>query len=153
MGNQGSQPGGGSGVPYGDALTAVVKGLKDPYLLFGLGAGIILVGALTFTGNVTLVLIVACVLVVALLARLVANMQSARERPPGGIAQKIKAANADLQRSPVGSVKGDIGGPVTQDIDVSGAHAVGSPIGQIDLHLSPSQKEADDHGDDRPSGS
>jgi len=153
MGNQGSQPGGGSGVPFGDALTAVVKGLKDPYLLFGLGAGIILVGALTFTGNVTLVLIVACVLVVALLARLVANMQSARERPARGIDQRIKSSDAVLKNSPLANVKADVSVPIKQDIDVKRAKADGSPIGNVNIQVSGSQKEADDHGDDRPSGS
>lgn len=78
----GSQPQpGGSGVPFGDALTAIVNGLKDPYLLFGLGAGIILVGALTLTGNTVLILIVAAVLVIALVVRLIANVQS---QPGGG---------------------------------------------------------------------
>lgn len=68
MGNEAAQPAPGK-MPYEAALVEVVKGLRnDPLLLFGIGAGIVLVAVLAATTSLTLVLIVAAVLLAALLA-------------------------------------------------------------------------------------
>ena len=68
MGNEAAQPAPGK-MPYEAALGEVVKGLgNDPLLLFGIGAGIVLVAVLAVTSSLALVLIVAGVLLVALLA-------------------------------------------------------------------------------------
>jgi hypothetical protein len=68
LGNEAAEPAPGK-MPYETALAEVVKGLKnDPLLLFGIGAGIVLVAVLGVTSSLALVLIVAGVLLAALLA-------------------------------------------------------------------------------------
>ena len=55
------------GMPYEAALLEVVKGLhRDPLLLFGIGAGILIVAVLAITTNLAIVLVVAGFFVVAL---------------------------------------------------------------------------------------
>jgi hypothetical protein len=57
-------------MPYSSALGEVVKGLRhDPVLLYGIGAGIIIVGVLVFTASAAIVLIVAALFIVVLFAR------------------------------------------------------------------------------------
>jgi hypothetical protein len=57
-------------MPYSSALGAVVKGLRaDPVLLYGIGAGIIIVGVLVFTASAKIVLLVAALFIVVLFAR------------------------------------------------------------------------------------
>jgi hypothetical protein len=69
----------GAKMPYEAALLEVVKGLhKDPVLLFGIGAGIVVVGALAFTSSLPLVLVVAGLFVVVLVAR--AHQRAQRTR-------------------------------------------------------------------------
>jgi hypothetical protein len=66
-------------MPYEAALLEVIKGLhRDPILLFGIGAGIVVVGALAVTSNLTLVLVVAGLFVVVLVARAHARTQAIR---------------------------------------------------------------------------
>jgi hypothetical protein len=60
----------GSGMPYETALLQVIKGLhRDPILLFGIGAGILLVAVLAVTTSLAVVLVVAGLFVVVLAAR------------------------------------------------------------------------------------
>ena len=57
-------------MPYSSALGVVVKGLRnDPVLLYGIGAGIIVVGVLVFTASAAIMLIVAALFTVVLFAR------------------------------------------------------------------------------------
>jgi hypothetical protein len=57
-------------MPYEAALLEVVKGLqRDPILLFGIGAGIVAVGAIAIASSLSSVLVVAGIFVVVLLAR------------------------------------------------------------------------------------
>jgi hypothetical protein len=73
----GSAPG---KMPYEAALVEVVKGLhRDPVLLFGIGAGIVVVGALATTSSLPLVLIVAGLFVVVLSARAHQQAQAVRD--------------------------------------------------------------------------
>lgn len=79
MGNEAAQPAPGK-MPYEAALTEVVKGLgNDPLLLFGIGAGIVLVAVLAVTSSLALALIVAGVLLVALLAGAHQRAQAVRK--------------------------------------------------------------------------
>lgn len=67
-------------MPYEAALMEVIKGLRDdPILLFGIGAGIVLVGVLAVTSSLPLVLVVAGVLVIVLLAGTHLRVQATRE--------------------------------------------------------------------------
>ena len=55
-------------IPFQDSLLEVVKTLhKDLVLAYGIGAGIVLVGALALTASLSLVLVVAAVFVVVLI--------------------------------------------------------------------------------------
>jgi hypothetical protein len=59
MKNEAAGPAPGTTMPYETALPEVVKGLAkdgDPVLLFGIGAGIVAVGALAVTSSLPLVL-------------------------------------------------------------------------------------------------
>jgi hypothetical protein len=92
-------------MPYGTALTAVVRGLyKDPILLFGIGAGILVVGALAFTSSVALVLAIAGLFIVVLAARI--HMQTRRVR--SGRALGI-ALGSSLDETDVGTADSDKG--------------------------------------------
>lgn len=67
-------------------LLEVVKGLRDhPPLLFGIGAGIVLIGVLAATTSIVLVLIVAAVLVAALTAWLIHETRSGAGRKGPGL--------------------------------------------------------------------
>jgi hypothetical protein len=79
MGNEAAQPAPGK-MPYEAALTEVVKGLgNDPLLLFGIGAGIVLVAVLGVTSSLALTLVVAGVMLVALLAGAHRRAQAVRK--------------------------------------------------------------------------
>jgi len=68
-----------STVPFSDALLEVVKGLKDDtVLLFGIGAGILLVAVLAFTSSLSIVIVVAAVLVLVLGASVVTRTRAAQ---------------------------------------------------------------------------
>jgi hypothetical protein len=79
MENEAGRPAAGR-MPYEAALMEVVKGLHhDPVLLFGIGAGIVVVGALAITSSLLLVLVVAGVFVVVLFARAHERAQTVRD--------------------------------------------------------------------------
>lgn len=100
-------------LPFQDALLEVVKSLhKDPVLVYGIGAGIILVAALAFTTSLALVLVVAAVLVVVVLGRILGRTQAKRG---GGVFAKaflfgssydnLRAANVESRAMPKGEVR------------------------------------------------
>lgn len=74
-------------MPYEAALVEVVKGLhRDPILLFGIGAGIVAVGAIAIASSLSPVLVVAGIFVVVLLAR---THQRARRIQGGDISVRV----------------------------------------------------------------
>lgn len=78
-------------MPYEAALVGVVKGLhRDPVLLFGIGAGIVVVGALAITSSLPLVLVVAGVFVAVLFARAHQRAQAARGVDIKSVGSRIK---------------------------------------------------------------
>lgn len=110
-------------------LPEVVKGLRhDPALLFGIGAGVVLVAALAATTSLWLVLVVAAVLVLALVAWLV--REAAKERAQPGVRNRVRASRSHIGRADVGVVQGS--GSVDQDIDATGATiADGASVGKV----------------------
>jgi hypothetical protein len=113
-------------------LPEVVKGLrKRPPLLFGIGAGIVLVAVLAATTSVWLVLIVACVLVLALGAWVV-NEAATRRRSEAGIKNILIAKRSKIRRSDVGKVDNATGG-VQQRVDAEGADISDSSVGTVGL--------------------
>jgi hypothetical protein len=86
MENEAAGPAPGK-MPYEAALIEVIKGLRgDPVLLFGIGAGIVAVGAIAVTSSLPLVLVVAGIFVVVLLAR---THQRARRVQGGDISVSL----------------------------------------------------------------
>jgi hypothetical protein len=119
-------------------MPEVVKGLKDkPPLLFGIGAGVILVAVLGATADVWLVLIVAAVLVIALGAWLVSDAlkrrDEARVRVDGGRRQKMAGRRLKTgENANVGLIESSGAGAVDQDLDVRDAEiGAGSNVGVI----------------------
>jgi len=114
-------------------MPEVVKGLrKQPALLFGIGAGIVLVAVLAATTSVWLVLIVAGVLVLALGAWLV-NEAGARRRPAvTGIENIVSADKATLGKDAhVGTVD-HAAGSVHQEVNADDAElGEGASVGTI----------------------
>src|SRR5262245_25171765 len=114
---------GASGPSLVGVLPDVVKGLKDkPPLLFGIGAGVILVAVLGATADVWLVLIVAAVLVLALGAWLVSDAlkrrDEARVRATGGRRQKVTTGKVEQgENSEVAVIETSGTSSVEQDID------------------------------------
>jgi hypothetical protein len=106
----------------------VVRGLKDkPALLFGIGAGIVLVVVLGVTSSVWLVLIVAAVLVLSLGAWL---FTEARRQRDAAVTNVVQAKGSRIRKSDVGVV--DTGpGSVANKVDVSGADVSGSNVGVV----------------------
>jgi hypothetical protein len=92
-------------MPYDAALLEVVKGLhKDPVLLFGIGAGIVVVGALAFTSSLPLVLVVAGLFVVVLIARAHQRAQRARRGSDVGVVLGgASIADSDIATAPKGA--------------------------------------------------
>lgn len=110
-------------------LPEVVKGLRhDPALLFGIGAGVVVVAALAATTSLWLVLVVAAVLVLSLAAWLV--REAAKERAQPGVRNRVRTPRAQIGRAEVGVVQG--GGSVDQEVDASGATiADGATVGKV----------------------
>jgi hypothetical protein len=92
-------------MPYEAALLEVVKGLhRDPVLLFGIGAGIVVVGALAFTSSLPLVLVVAGLFAVVLLARAHQRAQRVRRGADIGVAVAGSSiADSDVATAPKGA--------------------------------------------------
>jgi hypothetical protein len=120
-------------------LPDVVKGLRHkPALLFGIGAGVVLVAVLGVTTDVWLVLIVAAVLVLALIAWLVSDTRKRRDETAaritalraGGVSNVTQAEESKLKDSDVGVVEND-SGSVDNVTDVSGATVTGSRVGVV----------------------
>jgi hypothetical protein len=89
-------------MPYASALGEVVKGLRnDPVLLYGIGAGIIVVGVLVFTASTAIVLIVAALFVVVLFAR---GHQDAQRIQKKGTVVDARVVGSSLDDSDVGNV-------------------------------------------------
>jgi hypothetical protein len=87
-------------MPFGQALLEVVKNLReDKFLTYGLGAGIVLVGALTVTSSTQQVLIVAGVLLVVYLGRIFGHVQKLRG---GGALSKVFLVGTRIDHSRVG---------------------------------------------------
>jgi hypothetical protein len=91
-------------MPYEAALTEVVKGLhQDPVLLFGIGAGIVIVAALAFTSSLALVVVVAALFVVVLAAR--AHQRTQRVRHATDVKGRAFASSledSDVATAPEG---------------------------------------------------
>ena len=99
----------GSKLPYEAALLEVIKGLhKEPVLLFGIGAGILVVAVLLFTSSVAIVLIVA-LLFIAVLAAYV--LQRARRISRGTDVTGL-AIGGSVKRSRVGTASAGTKGRV-----------------------------------------
>jgi hypothetical protein len=92
-------------MPYEAALLEVVKGLhKDPVLLFGIGAGIVVVGALAFTTSLPLVLVLAGLFVVVLVARAHQRAQRIRSGADIGVVSSLSSfSDSDVATTPEGS--------------------------------------------------
>lgn len=108
----------------------VVKGLKkQPALLFGIGAGIVLVAVLAATTSVWLVLIVAAVLVLALGAWLVNEAGVRRRR---AVENTVRAEKAKIgEQASVGTVD-PVPGGVLQNVNIEGAEiGKGSSVGTV----------------------
>lgn len=82
------------GMPYEAALLEVIKGLhRDPVLLFGIGAGILLVAVLATTSSVAVVLVVAAFFVVVLAARV--HQQAQRVRRGADVRATVLASSVE----------------------------------------------------------
>jgi hypothetical protein len=149
VGVEGSGPtSGSSGQSLFGVMPDVVKGLKDkPPLLFGIGAGVILVAVLAATADLWLVLIVAAVLVLALGAWLVNDAlkrrDEARVRSAGGIRQKVASHGLkNPGKANVGLIERSGTSSIEQDIDVTDAEiAAGSNVGVIRESRTPERDE------------
>ena len=121
MGDRTDVPSAPSGQSLFGVMPEVVKGLsKQPALLFGIGAAIVLVAVLAATTSVWLVLIVAAVLVLALGAWLV--NEAGRRRGPK---IDVNARRAKIGASSVGTSNN--GGNIK--VDAEGAEITGSDVG------------------------
>ena len=126
----------------------VVKGLKDkPPLLFGIGAGVILVVVLGATADVWLVLIVAAVLVLALGAWLVNDARRLRNeaarQAAGGRRQTIRSEDVKTgKKAEVAVVDAAGASSVDQDLDFKTTTiGDGSSFGVIRVSGEPERKE------------
>jgi HAMP domain-containing protein len=115
-------------------LPEVVKGLRDkPPLLFGIGAGIVLVAVLGATTNVWLVLIVAAVLVISLAAWVWSDALKRRDEAV------TRADVRNVTTSPRAKISegADVGvvdagsGSVENVTDVTDAEITGSNVGVV----------------------
>ena len=115
-------------MPYGSALMKVVTGLQDdPVLLYGIGAGIIIVGVLVFTASAVVVLIVAALFVVVLFAR---AHQDAQRLQKQGTAVKVSLAGSSVEDSNVGNIA-QAGGDVNVRAGLFGSRIKGSNVGNV----------------------
>jgi hypothetical protein len=115
------------GMPYTSALGEVVKGLRDdPVLLYGIGAGILIVGVLVFTASAAVVLIVAALFVVVLFAR----VHQRAERVRKGTDVKARVVVSSIEDSDVATVA-QAGGDTTVGATVGLSKVKGSRIGTV----------------------
>jgi hypothetical protein len=122
----------------------VVKGLMDkPPLLFGIGAGVILVVVLGATADVWLVLIVAAVLVLALGAWLVIEARRLRNEAArtaaGGVRQTIHSEDVETAKgATAANVRSRAPTAVEQDLDLKKTKlGEGSSLASVDFGASP----------------
>jgi membrane protein implicated in regulation of membrane protease activity len=133
----GATPGSSEQSLFG-VMPDVVKGLKDkPPLLFGIGAGVILVAVLGATADVWLVLIVAAVLVLALGAWLVNDAlkrrDEARAQATAGRRQELVTPRLKTgEKANVGVIEMPGETSVEQVIDLTDAEiGAGSSVGVV----------------------
>jgi hypothetical protein len=120
-------------------LLVVVKGLlNEPPLLFGIGAGIVLVGILAATTSIVIVAIVAAIFVAALGAWLYRETRAqvaAAAAPPRAVA-RVNTDDAEIaKRAKVGDIKaaGPMGGLET-DVQAQRARIdEDASVGTIDI--------------------
>jgi len=114
------------GMPYEGPLGGVVEGLKhDPILLFGIGAGILVVGVLAFASNVWIVLVVAALFVAVLGARLRQDTRHARS----GVKTSVIGTSVD-EGSDAGNVADPNAGPVSSRF-IGSSIKGGSRVGNV----------------------
>jgi hypothetical protein len=115
-------------MPYSSALGEVVKGLRDdPVLLYGIGAGIIVVGVLVFTASAAIVLIVAALFVVVLFARAHQDAQRIQKK---GTAVDAGVVGSSLVDSDVANVA-QAGGDTTVRARFGFSRMKGSRVGNV----------------------
>ena len=117
-------------------LLEVVKGLRDqPPLLFGIGAGLVLVAILAATTSIAVVAIVAGVLVAALVAWLVRETRT-ETLGTGRVRTRVRGRKAEIdERAGVGHIQApNAGDRLEADVDVGGAKiGKGARVGSIDI--------------------
>ena len=112
-------------------LPEVVKGLKDkPALLFGIGAGVVLVLVLGITTDLWLVLIVAVVLLLCLAAWVLTDARRRIDAGEAGVSNVTRAKGAKVKKSDVGVVDTDAAS-VENVTDVRGAEITDSNVGVV----------------------
>lgn len=115
------------------ALLEVVKGLRhEPPLLFGIGAGLVLVAILAATTSIAVVAIVAVVLVAALAAWLVRETKARTADESYVRANTHEAEIAD--NAEVGSIDDRTGGSGRKRVDLDAGNAKigkGAVVGRI----------------------
>ena len=112
-------------------LPEVAKGLKDkPALLFGIGAGVVLVLVLGITTDLWLVLIVAGVLLLCLAAWALTDARRRMESGEAGVSNVTRARGAKVKKSDVGVVDTDAAS-VDNVTDVRGAEITDSNVGVV----------------------
>jgi hypothetical protein len=125
------------------ALLEVVKGLRnEPPLLFGIGAGIVLVGILAATTSVAIVAIVAAIFVAALGAWL---FRETRARVAATARTRVSIRKAQVgDRANVGGIEAaDGAGSYEANVQADGARIGGSAnVGGINIGGS-SRREQD----------
>jgi hypothetical protein len=119
-------------VPFSDALLEVVKGLKDePMLLFGIGAGIVLIAVIAFTTSLAIVIVVAVVLVLALTASLVARARSAQSgKGKAGRRLVARLGGARVRHSDIQNVD-KAEGDIEAELDAENAIFEGSNVQNV----------------------
>lgn len=126
-------------------LTEVVKGLAgEPELLFGIGAGIVLVAVLAATTSVALVAIVAVVLLVALGAWTARRMRrGAPADAPAPRTHGVKIARTttrdDAEAFNITDETGDRAGASAQ-VEVSDSTIAGGKVGNVRIGPKPDQE-------------
>jgi len=117
-------------------LLEVVKGLRhEPPLLFGIGAGLVLVAILAATTSIAVVAIVAGVLVAALVAWLVRETRTETHRT-GRVGTRVRGRKAEIdERADVGHIQAPSAADrLEADVDVKGAKVgKGARVGSIDI--------------------
>lgn len=120
------------------ALVEVVKGLRDEKeLLFGIGAGIVLIGVLTATTSIAMAAIVAVVLMAALGAWMFGATRRVRDERGSGAAVRRRTRLRDARISGGAEVDNydDESGTavVSTDLDATGATISGSRVGNTTI--------------------